>query len=145
MERGSKLFHVSSYRDSRVCPIHLTRLEGTDDWHTLQCPLGHLVDRDYASVTNMTWKLTLEAWSKGVWWDLRKKIDWEEREGNSNPLVPYEIVKHIHATLKEFKASEESPAMLARGSPMNPARRADEGWARKPPTPHRAGRRSGEP
>jgi transposase len=133
LERGSKIFRVSSYRNSRVCPIHFTRLEKTDDWHTLYCPRGHYVNRDYASVTNMTWKLTLEAWSKGVWWDLRKKIDWEEREGNSNPLVPYEIVKHIHATLKEFKASEESPAVLARGSPMNPAREANEGWARKPP------------
>jgi len=93
------------------------------------------VNRDYASVTNMTWKLTLEAWSKGVWWDLRKRMDWEEREGNSNPFVPYEIVKHIHAVLKTFTASEESPAVLARGTPMNPAREANEGWARKPPTP----------
>jgi hypothetical protein len=32
-----------------------------------------------------------------------------------------------------FTASEQSPAVLARGSPMNPARQADEGWARKPP------------
>jgi IS605 OrfB family transposase len=138
LEHGSKLFHVSAYRNSRVCPIHFTRLEGTSDWHILKCPLGHLVDRDYASVTNMAWKLTLEAWSKGVWWDLKslsKNMNWRKHEGKSNPLVPYEIVKYIHATLKEFKASEESPAMLARGNPMNPAREANEGWARKPPTP----------
>jgi IS605 OrfB family transposase len=80
LERGSKLFHVSSYRNSRVCPIHFVRLERTDDWHTLKCPLGHLVDRDYASVTNMDWKITPEAWVKGVWWDLRKKMDWGEYE-----------------------------------------------------------------
>jgi len=61
LERGSKLFHVSSYRNSKVCPIHFVRLERTDDWHTLQCPLGHYVDRDYASVTNMAWKTTPEA------------------------------------------------------------------------------------
>jgi IS605 OrfB family transposase len=133
LERGSRIFHVSAYRNSRVCPIHFTRLEGTSDWHILKCPLGHYVHRDYASVMNMAWKLTLEAWSKGVWWDLRKKIDWEEHEGNSNPFVPYEIVKHIHAVLKTFTASEESPAVLARGSPMNPAGEANEGWARKPP------------
>jgi len=42
LERGSKLFHASSYRNSRVCPIHFTRLERTDDWHFLKCPLGHL-------------------------------------------------------------------------------------------------------
>ena len=135
LERGSKIFRVSSYRNSRVCPIHFTRLEKTDEWHTLYCTRGHYVDRDYASVMNMTWKTTPEAWAKGVWWDLRKRMDWEEREGNSNPFVPNEIVKHIHATLKEFKASEQSPAMLARGSPMNPARGANEGWARTPPRP----------
>ena len=56
LERGSKLFHVSSYRDSKVCPIHFTRLEGTDDWHILKCPLGHIVDRDYASVVNIRGK-----------------------------------------------------------------------------------------
>ncbi|PLC62258.1 hypothetical protein B7L70_12140, partial [Vulcanisaeta sp. EB80] len=61
LERGSKIFRVSSYRNSRVCPIHFVKLESTNDWHILQCPLGHLVDRDYASVTNMAWKLTPES------------------------------------------------------------------------------------
>jgi transposase, IS605 OrfB family, central region len=145
LERGSRIFHVSAYRNSRVCPIHFTRLGETNDWHTLKCPFGHLVDRDHASVMNMAWKLTPEAWTKGVWWDLRKRMDWEEREGNSNPFVPNEIVKHIHAVLKTFTASEESPAMLARGSPMNPAREANEDWARKPPTPLRTGRRPAKP
>jgi len=133
LERGSKLFHVSSYRNSRVCPIHFTRLESTNDWHTLQCPLEHYVHRDYASVANMMWKVTPEAWTKGVWWDLRKKMNWREHEGKSNPLIPYFMVKILHTTLKEFTASEESPAVLARGSPMNPARGANEGWARTPP------------
>jgi transposase, IS605 OrfB family, central region len=67
LERGSRVFHVSSYRNSRVCPIHFVRLERTDDWHILQCPLGHLVDRDYASVMNMTWKTTPESWTKAFW------------------------------------------------------------------------------
>jgi len=146
LEHGSKLFHVSSYRNSRVCPIHLTRLEGTDDWHILKCPLGHYVDRDYASVMNMMWKTTLEAWTKGVWWDLkREKMNWKVHEGDSNPIIQYFIVQYLYAMLKifmasdkhpavkEFKASEESPAVLARGSPMNPAREANEGWARTPP------------
>jgi transposase, IS605 OrfB family, central region len=127
LERGSKLFHVSSYRNSRVCPIHFVRLERTDDWHILQCPLGHLVDRDYASVTNMLWKITPKAWTKGVWWDLRKRMDWRECEGKSNPLIPYFMAKILHTTLKEFTASEESPAVLARGSPMNHHRMQDEG------------------
>jgi len=83
---------------------------------------------------NMAWKLTPEAWIKGVWWNMRREIDRRKYEGKSNPLVPYEIVKYIHATLKEFKASfEQSPAVLARGTPMNPAGEANEDWARTPP------------
>jgi len=129
LERGSKLFHASSYRNSRVCPIHFVKLERTNDWHTLQCPLGHLVDRDYASVMNMAWKLTPEAWSKGVWWDLkREKMNWNPHEGDSNPIIPYPIVQYLHATLKEFKASfEQSPAVLARGAPMTRRRMQNEG------------------
>jgi IS605 OrfB family transposase len=144
LERGSKLFHVSSYRNSRVCPIHFTRLEETNDWHTLQCPLGHYVDRDYASVMNMTWKTTPEAWIKAFWWNMKKDMNWRKHEDKSNPVIPHPIVKYLHATLKEFTASEQSPAVLARGKPMNPAGRADEGRARKPPRPHRAGRRSAQ-
>jgi IS605 OrfB family transposase len=135
LERGSKLFHVSSYRNSKVCPIHFVRLERTDDWHTLKCPLGHYVDRDYASVMNMTWKITPESWTKGVWWNMKKDMNWREYEGRSNPLVPYFMAKILHTTLRTFTASEESPAVLARGKPMNPAGGANEGWARKPPTP----------
>ncbi|MFP3311061.1 MAG: transposase [Caldivirga sp.] len=133
LERGSKIFHVSSYRNSRVCPVHFTKLESTNDWHILKCPLGHYVHRDYASVMNMDWKLTPEAWTKGVWWNMRREIDRRKYEGKSNPLIPQNIVQYIHAVLKTFTASEESPAVLARGSPMNPAREANEGWARKPP------------
>jgi IS605 OrfB family transposase len=58
LERGSRIFHVSPYRNSRVCPIHFTRLEKTNDWHVLYCPMGHYVDRDYASVVNIMWKTT---------------------------------------------------------------------------------------
>jgi IS605 OrfB family transposase len=133
LERGSRVFKVSSYRNSRVCPIHFTRLERTDDWHVLKCPLGHLVDRDYASILNMLWKTTPEAWVKGVWWDLRREINWGEYEGKSNPSIPYETVSHLWAHLKTFKASEQSPAVLARGKPMNPTGEANEGRARKPP------------
>jgi IS605 OrfB family transposase len=127
LERGSSLIRVSSYRNSRVCPIHFTRLEETDDWHILKCPLGHLVHRDYASVVNMTWKTTPEAWTKAFWWDLRKKMGWREHEGSSNPLIPYTTVQYLHAMLKAFMASEQSPAMLARGKPMNHHRIQNEG------------------
>jgi IS605 OrfB family transposase len=130
LERGSKLVRVSSYRNSRVCPIHFTRLEETNDWHVLYCPRGHYVDRDYASVMNMTWKTTPEAWTKAFWWnmkDLNKNMDWREYEGKSNPIIPKYIIQHLYVILKEFKASEQSPAVLARGKPMNPAGGANEG------------------
>jgi hypothetical protein len=138
LERGSKLFHVSAYRNSRVCPIHFTRLERTDDWHFLKCPLGHLVDRDYASILNMMWKTTPEAWTKAFWWNIKnlnKNMDWREYEDKHNPVIPQNIVQYIHAVLKTFTASEQSPAVLARGSPMNPTGGANEGRARAPPRP----------
>jgi IS605 OrfB family transposase len=127
LERGSKLVRVSSYRNSRVCPIHFTRLEKTDEWHILYCPKGHYVNRDYASVMNMTWKTTPVAWVKGVWWDLRKRMDWKEYEGKSNTTIPYTTVQYLHAILRTFTASEQWPAMLARGKPMNPTGEANEG------------------
>jgi len=142
LERGSKIFRVSAYRNSRVCPIHFTRLEKTDDWHTLYCPKGHYVHRDYASVANMMWKVTPEGWVKSVWWNLRREMNWREYEDKSNPLVPHEIVTLLQHIMKRIKASEESPAMLARGKPMNPARGANEGWARAPPRP--SGRGGGQ-
>jgi IS605 OrfB family transposase len=127
LERGSKIFRVSSYRNSRVCPIHFVRLEKTDDWHVLKCPLGHLVDRDYASILNMLWKTTPEAWVKGIWWGLRKKMGWREYEQKSNSLIPYGIVTLLQHIMENTKASEESPAVPARGKPMNPTGEADEG------------------
>jgi len=63
---------------------------------------------------------------------MKKDMNWREYEDESNPLVPHEIVKHIHTALKTFTASEQSPAMPARAKPMNPAGGANEGWARKP-------------
>jgi len=87
---------------------------------------------------NMTWKITPEAWIKAFWWNMKnlnKNMDWREHEEKSNPLVPYFMAKILHTTLRTFTASEQSPAVLARGNPMNPAGGANEGWARKPPTP----------
>jgi IS605 OrfB family transposase len=130
LERGSKLFRVSSYRNSRVCLVHFVRLESTNDWHTLQCPFGHYVDRDYASVTNMAWKLTPEAWTKAFWWNIKnlsKNMNWREYEGKSNPIISKHIVYFLQTLLKTLTASEQSPAMLARGKPMNPTGEADEG------------------
>jgi IS605 OrfB family transposase len=141
LERGSKLFHVSSYRNSRVCPIHFVRLERTEDWHILKCPLGHLVDRDYASILNMLWKTTPESWTKGVWWNMKLEMNWREYEGKHNPVIPQNIVQYIHAVLKTFTASKESPAVLARGKPMNHHRMQNEGGGEE--TSHTLSRQGG--
>ena len=133
LERGSIMFKVSAFRNSKTCPAHFAILKRTDDWHVLKCPFGHLVNRDYASVMNMMWKTTPEGWVKGVWWNMKQEMNWREHESESNPLIPHSLVQYLHAILRTFKASEESPAVLARGSPMNPAGGADEGWVRKPP------------
>jgi len=130
LERGSRMFKVSSYRNSQTCPLHLVRFRRTNDWHVLYCPKGHYVDRDYASVMNMMWKVTPEGWVKGVWWNLKrlsKNMDWRKHEGESNPLIPYSLVQYLHAVLKTFTASEQSPAVLARGSPMTRHRMQNEG------------------
>jgi len=141
LERGSKLVRVSSYRNSRVCPIHFTRLERTDDWHFLKCTLGHLVHRDYASILNMLWKTTPEAWVKGVWWDLRRKMDWGEHEGKSNTIIPQNIAQLLWLLMMNAKASlEQSPAVLARGSPMNHHRIQNEGGGEET-SPRRGGGR----
>ncbi len=52
-ETRSAVFYVSSFRNSRVCPIHFAELEDGGDWHVLHCPRGHVVDRDAAAVMNM--------------------------------------------------------------------------------------------
>jgi len=128
LERGSKLVRVSSYRNSRVCPIHFTRLEETNDWHTLQCPLGHYVHRDYASVTNMLWKITPKAWTKAFWWNMKLEMNWREHEGKSNPLIPLSLVQYLRAILKTFTARlKRCPAMLAQGKPMTRHQMQDEG------------------
>ncbi len=66
-EGGSVVFYVSSYRNSKVCPIHFTLLKDSGGWHTLHCPRGHVVDKDAAAVLNMLWKTTLTGWVKSVW------------------------------------------------------------------------------
>ena len=135
LERGSKLFHVSAYRNSRVCPVHFVRLRETNDWHTLQCPKGHYVNRDYASVMNMMWKITPESWTKAFWWNMKREMNWREYEGRSNPLIPQNIIQLLWFIMRNAKASEESPAMPARAKPMNPTGYKMKVAARKPPRP----------
>jgi len=43
-EAGSVVVYMSSYRNSRVCPIHFALLRDNGGWHALHCPHGHVVD-----------------------------------------------------------------------------------------------------
>jgi IS605 OrfB family transposase len=140
-EGGSAVFYVSSFRNSRVCPIHFALLMDNGDWHTLYCPRGHVVDRDVAAVLNMLWKATPEGAAKGVWWDvkevgkrLRKEgITPKDAEKRGNPLVPWPVVRAVWTSLKALQAGDKWPAVLARAGPTTPAGGAYEGGARAPP------------
>jgi len=143
-EIGSVVVYVSSYRNSKVCPIHFTLLRDNGSWHALHCPHGHVVDRDAAAVLNMLWKTTPTGWVKAVWWDVkevRKRLKKgrglvpKEAVRRRNPLVPWPVVHAVWASLKSLKASPQWPAVLARAAPMTPARGADEDGARAPPRP----------
>jgi len=141
-EGGSAVVYVSSYRNSKVCPIHFAKLEDGGDWHVLRCPHGHPVDRDAAAVLNMLWKTTPTGWVKGVWWDvketrkrLKKGIVPREVVKKANPIIPRPIIHAVWASLNRLKASPQWPAVLARAAPMTPAQGADEDGARAPPRP----------
>jgi len=141
-EGGSVVFYVSSFRNSRMCPIHFAKLEDGGDWHVLRCPHGHAVDRDAAAVLNILWKITPEGATKALWWDvkevrkrLKKGIVPREAVKKANLIIPRPIIHAVWASLMALKASDKWPAVLARAAPMTPAQGADEDGARAPPRP----------
>jgi len=141
-EGGSVVFYVSSFRNSKVCPIHFAKLEDGGDWHVLRCPHGHAVDRDAAAVLNILWKITPEGAAKALWWDvkevrkrLKKGIVPREAVGKANLIIPRPIIHAVWTSLMALKASPQWPAVLARATPMTPAQGADEDGARAPPRP----------
>jgi putative transposase len=129
-ETGSAVFYVSSFRNSRMCPIHFARLEEGGDWHALHCPRGHVVDKDATAVLNMLWKITPEGVVKGVWWDMKevrlnKGVVPKEAVGKTNPIIPWPIVHAVWTSLMALKAGGKWPAVLARAAPHDPRQR---GW-----------------
>jgi transposase len=143
-ETGSVVFYVSSFRNSKVCPMHFVLLKNGGGWHALHCPRGHVVDRDAAAVLNMLWRVTPAGWVKGVWWDLKDvKRRLEKGRGlaprdfakRRNPLVPWPVAYAVWASLGALRAGDKWPAVLARAAPMTPAQGADEDGARAPPRP----------
>ena len=139
-ETGSAVFYVSSFKNSKVCPIHFAKLEDGGGWHVLHCLHGHVVDRDAAAVLNMLWKITPEGVVKAMWWDVKevrkrlgKGLVPREAVKKANPIIPRPIIHAVWASLKALKASSQWPAVLARAAPMTPAREADEGGTRAPP------------
>ena len=139
-EGGSVVFYVSSFRNSRMCPIHFAKLEDGGDWHVLRCPHGHAVDRDAAAVLNILWKITPEGATKALWWDvkevrkrLKKGIVPREAVGKANLIIPRPIVRAVLASLGALKAGGKWPAVLARAAPMTPAQGAYEDGTRASP------------
>jgi len=143
-EVGSVVFYVSSYRNSKVCPIHFTLLRDNGGWHVLHCPRGHVLDRDAAAVLNMLWKITPEGVVKAMWWDVKEARKRLEKGGGlvprelakrRNALVTWPVVRAVLASLRSLKAGNKRPAVLARAAPTTPARGADEDGTRAPPRP----------
>ena len=152
-EGGSAVFYVSSFRNSKVCPIHFVLLKNGGGWHALHCPRGHVADIDAAAVLNMLWKTTPARWVKSVWWDVkevRKRLKGrglvpKEAVRRRNPLVPWPVVHAVWTSLMALRAGGKWPAVLARAAPTTPAQGADEDGARAPPAqgePPPSGRRS---
>ncbi len=151
-ETGSAVFYVSSFRNSKVCPIHFVLLKNGGGWHTLHCPRGYAVDRDATAVLNMLWKTTPTGWVKTVWWgvkDVKRRLEKgrglapKEAVRRRNPLVTWPVVYAIWTSLAQLKASPQWPAVLARAATMTPAQGADEGGTRAPPRPKGTPRPSG--
>jgi hypothetical protein len=59
---------------------------------------------------------------------------------SSNTTIPYSTIQYLHAIPKTFTASEQSPAVLARGDPMTRHRMQNEGGGEET---SQKGRRSG--
>jgi len=90
----------------------------------------------------MLWKITPEGAAKGVWWDLKDvKRRLEKGRGlvprelakGRNPLVTWPVVYAVWTSLRALKAGGKWPAVMARATPMTPARGADEDGTRAPP------------
>jgi IS605 OrfB family transposase len=144
-EVGSAVFYVSSFKNSKVCPIHFPKLEDGDDWHALHCPRGHVVDRDAVAVLNMLWKATPTGWVKTVWWDVKDvKRRLEKGRGlaprdfakRRNPLVPWPVACAVWVSLGSLKAGGKWPAVLARVAPRPPPKAPMKAGRGRLPTGH---------
>jgi putative transposase len=113
----------------------------------LQCPHGHVVDRDAVAVLNMLWKTTPTGWVKTVWWGvkearnrLEKGIVPREAVRKANLIIPRPAVHAVLVSLMALKAGGKWPAVLARAAPMTPARGAyEDGGEGASEPPFRAG------
>jgi putative transposase len=122
VEGGFVVLYVSSFRNSRMCPIHFAKLKNGGGWHALHCPRGHAVDRDAAAVLNMLWKTTPTGWVKGVWWDvkearkrLKKGIVPRETVRKTNPIISHRSTAYCTRRLGLPHGAEGQPP-VARGA-----------------------------
>ena len=123
-ETGSAVFYVSSFRISRMCPIHFAKLEDGGEWHVLRCPHGHVVDRDAAAVLNMLWKTTPTGWVKGVWWDVKevkKRLKKGDRaEGSCEEGESHHSAVHCTRRLGLAQVAEGRRQMARGAGPGRP-------------------------
>ncbi len=123
-EIGSAVFYVSSFRNSKVCPIHFVLLKNGGGWHVLHCPRGHAVDRDAAAVLNMLWKITPEGAAKALWWDVkevRKRLGKGGRaEGSCGEGESHHSTAHYTRRLGLAHGAEGQRQMARSAGPGRP-------------------------
>jgi hypothetical protein len=95
-------------------------------------PKGHYVHRDYASVTNMPGENSTRGMDKGSLVGFEEGNEARRVRRQVKPTILTQIIYFLWALFKTFKAGpKRRPAMLARGSPMNPAGGANEGGGKE--------------
>jgi IS605 OrfB family transposase len=108
-ERGLRLLLVSSYRNSKTCPVHGEPLSFPTGPKVGLCPRGHWVHRDVASVLNMLRKAAEELEPKHAEAVKRALSIMDERH-----------LEEWSQYVLEAEGYVQRPAVLARASPMTP-------------------------
>ncbi|WP_428495305.1 hypothetical protein, partial [Pyrobaculum sp.] len=110
-ERGLRLVLVSSYRNSKTCPVHGEPLSFPTGPKVGLCPRGHWVHRDVAAVLNMLWRAVE-----------RLEPEYSEIVKQALSTVDEKMLEEWSRLVLEAESPIQAqwPDVLARASPMTP-------------------------
>ncbi|AET32026.1 zinc ribbon domain-containing protein [Pyrobaculum ferrireducens] len=110
-ERGLRLVLVSSYRNSKTCPVHGEEMSFPLGSKTGLCPRGHWVHRDVAAVLNIMRRAA-------------ERLEPRYAEAVKRALSAVDVKalgEWSRSALEAERVSQtKRPAVLARASPMTP-------------------------